>query len=100
MLAMVSLHSLMGFIFFRVGKERLGRRETLVHLELLDQPASAGLPGMMALRETLYVSSTNTRTQNYLMDKLASDVDSDLSAGSSWLPRRPWPPWRARHSCK
>lgn len=58
MLAMVSLHSLMELVLFRVGKERLGRRETLVHLELLDQPASVGPPGTTAPREIPYVSST------------------------------------------
>lgn len=62
MLAMVFLHSLMAFGLFRVGKERLGRRETLVHLELLDQPASAGPSGTTAPRETLYVSSTTHKT--------------------------------------
>lgn len=103
MLAMLFLHFLMVFGLFRVGKERLGRRETLVHLELLDQPASVGPPGTTVPRETLYVSSTNTQNCHArccLMHNRTSDFDSDPSAGSSRLPRRPWPPWRARHSCK
>lgn len=109
------------FVLFRGGKERLVRREIRVRLELLDQPASAGLPETMVPRVTSYVSSTDTRSdaqsphdwcdftdrtillffsQRSVRNKRISDFYFDPSAGSCWLPRRPWSPWRAWHSCK
>lgn len=62
MLIVFFMYFLLTFVLFRVGKERLVRREILVHLELLDHPVFAGLPEMMVPRVTLYVSSTDTRT--------------------------------------
>lgn len=60
---MFFMHFLLTFVLFRGEKERLVRREMLVHLELLDHPASAGLLEMMVPRVILYVSSTNRRTK-------------------------------------
>lgn len=62
-LVMFFMHVLLTFVLFRGGKERLVRREILVHLELRDHPASAGLPEMTVPRVTLYVSSTDRHTK-------------------------------------
>lgn len=57
MLVMFFMHFLLTFLLCRAGKERLVRREILVHLELLGQPASAGLLEMTVPRVTMYVST-------------------------------------------